>query len=62
MRKIIGENAYNICKNKYNTLYTGHDLSNFINNFSSKHIGFYLPSLQISGGVYVILKHACILI
>lgn len=61
LRKIIGENAYNYCKEKYNTIYTGRYLVNYINSIANKHIGFYLPSLQISGGIYVVLKHACIL-
>ena len=61
LRKIIGENAYHYCKKRYNTIYTGRKLSYFINTFSNKHIGFFLPSLQISGGIYVILKHASIL-
>jgi len=61
LRKYIGENAYNVCKRKYNTIYTGRKLSNYINKIANKHIGFFLPSLDISGGIYVILKHACIL-
>ena len=61
LRKEIGENAYNYCKNKYNTIYSGKNLVNFINSFANKHIGFFLPSLQISGGIYVVLNHACIL-
>ena len=61
LREILGENAYNICKEKYNTLYTGYKIVNYINSIANKHIGFYIPSLQISGGIYVILKHAYIL-
>ena len=61
LRKIIGEKAYDVCKEKYNTIKTGKKLSNYINSISNKHIGFFLPSLQISGGIYVILKHASIL-
>ena len=61
LRERIGENAYNICKKKYNSIYTGIKLSNYINKISSKHIGFFLPNLNISGGIYVILKHACFL-
>ena len=61
LRKEIGENAYNYCKNKYNTIYSGKNLANFINSYANKHIGFFLPSFQISGGIYVILNHACIL-
>jgi hypothetical protein len=58
---MIGENAFNLCKKKYNTIYSGRKLSYFINTISNKHIAFFLPSLEISGGVYVILKHASIL-
>jgi len=61
LRKSIGENAYKTCKKKYNSIYTGKKISNYINSISSKHIGFFIPSLHISGGIYVILKHACIL-
>ena len=61
LRKYIGENAYNVCKRKYNTIYSGRKLANYINKIANKHIGFFLPSLDISGGIYVILKHACIL-
>ena len=61
LRKTIGENAYLFCKKKYNTIYTGINLSNYINSISNKHIGFFLPALKISGGIYVILKHASFL-
>ena len=58
LRNMIGENAYKICKKKYNTIYTGRKFANYINSISNKHIGFFLPSLQIAGGINVILKHA----
>ena len=61
LRHNIAENAFNVCKEKYNTLYTGHKLAKFINLESRKHIGFILPSLGISGGVKVILIHASFL-
>lgn len=61
MRKNIAENAFNICKEKYNTLYTGHKFATFINLVTKKHIGFILPSLDISGGVKVALIHASFL-
>ena len=61
LRNYIGNNAYNICKEEYNTLYSHKKLVNFINSISAKHIGFFLPSIRISGGIYVILKHALIL-
>ena len=61
MRQNIAENAFNVCKEKYNTLYTGHRFAKFINSMARKHIGFILPSLGISGGVKVILIHASFL-
>ena len=60
-RKFLGENAYKYCEIEYNTIYNSNKISNFINLISRKHIGFYLPSLEICGGIYVILKHALIL-
>ena len=59
LRKYIGENAYYFCKRKYNTIYSGRKLANYINKIANKHIGFFLPSLDKSGGIYVILKLAC---
>ena len=61
LRKLLGENAYNICKEEYNTIHTGYRFANYINSISNKHIGFYLPSLNNCGGIYVILMHAYIL-
>ena len=58
LQKTIGENAYEVCKEKYNTIGTGSKISNFINSISKKNIGFVLPSLEISGGVKVVLIHA----
>lgn len=57
-QKTIAENAFEICKEKYNTIVTGRVLSNYINSISNRHIGFVLPSLEISGGVKVALIHA----
>ena len=34
LRKNLGENAYNICKKKYNTIQTGIKLANYITSFS----------------------------
>lgn len=58
LRNVIAENAYKVCKEKYNTLLTGIRLSNYINSLTNKHIGFIMPSLDISGGIKVILVHA----
>ena len=61
LRKVLGENAYSVCKTEYNTVYTGKKFADYLNSIANKHIGFFLPNLKISGGIYVILKHACIL-
>ena len=58
LQKTIAENAFEVCKEKYNTITTGRILSNYINSISNKHIGFVLPSLEISGGIKVVLIHA----
>jgi glycosyltransferase involved in cell wall biosynthesis len=61
LRQNIGSNAYEICKEKYNSLSTGYKLANYINSVANRHIGFVLPSLIISGGIYVVLEHASFL-
>lgn len=61
LRMKIGENAFNICKEKYSTISSGNHFSNYINSIAHKHIGFVLPGLGISGGVRVILTHASLL-
>ena len=57
----IANKAYQVCKENYNSLSTGYRLSNHINSIANKHIGFILPSLEISGGIRVALMHAIIL-
>ena len=61
MRKYIGENSYNFCKKKYNSIYKGSQFANYIKSIANKHIGFFIPCLLNSGGMYAILKHASIL-
>ena len=61
MRKYIVENAYNICKKNYNSIHNGNKLSYYINSIANKHIGFFIPCLLKSGGMYAILKHEGIL-
>lgn len=61
LKKTIGENAFQLCKEKYNTITSGRILASYINSISNKHIGFVLPSLEISGGVKVALIHASFL-
>ena len=61
LRQNIAANAYEVCKEKYNTLLTGSKLENYLNSVANRHIGFVLPSLIISGGIYVVLEHASFL-
>ena len=61
LRRNIASNAFEVCKEKYNTLSTGRKLASYINSVSNRHIGFVLPSLIISGGIYVVLEHASLL-
>jgi glycosyltransferase involved in cell wall biosynthesis len=58
LRKTIAENAFDVCKEKYNSIVTGRKLSNYINSVINKHIGFILPSTQISGGIRIVLEHS----
>ena len=58
LKNNIGQNAFEFCKMNYNSLYTGYKFSNYINSITRKHIGFFIPSLQICGGIRVILIHS----
>jgi hypothetical protein len=42
-------------------LSTGNKLAKYLNSVANRHIGFVLPSLIISGGIYVVLEHASFL-
>ena len=61
LRKTIGTNAFEACKKEYNTIETGHKLKKYFNSFNRKRIGFFIPSLQISGGIRVVLIHSSFL-
>ena len=61
LRKTNGNNAFEICNNQYNSVTTGNRLVNYIHLIARKHIGFFLPSLQISGGVKVVLVYSSFL-
>ena len=60
-RKKIAENAYEYCRKNCTTLYTGFSLAKYIRSKMSPNIAFVLPSLEISGGIMVALKHASFL-
>ena len=61
LRKRIALNAYYYCKAHYLSYKTGLELASFIKKHLNKNILFVLPSLEISGGIMVALKHASIL-
>ena len=61
VRKRIGCNAYNYCKEHCTSVYTATKLANYIRSIMKPNIVFALPVLQISGGALVVLKHCTIL-
>ncbi len=61
LRISIGEQAHLVVLKEYVTAYTGKTLNDFIRSKLTENIVFLLPSLDISGGVNVVIKHASIL-
>lgn len=57
-RERIAEQAHQHCSRRYTTTYTGLGLAEFLQRRLAPHIVFVFPSLLISGGIYVALKHA----
>lgn len=56
-REEIATNAYNrVIKNNVTT-YSGHGLAKFIKSKLHKNIAFVLPTINISGGVNVVIRH-----
>lgn len=60
-RRRIAENAYRFCMKECVTIYTGLPLRRFIKKYTTPNIAVVLPSLNISGGIMVALKHAIML-
>lgn len=60
-RERIANNAYCYCKKHCVTIYTGRPLAAFIRKYTTPNIAFVLPSMKISGGIMVALKHALLL-
>ena len=58
LRENIARKAYDICKQQYNTLSTSRKFYHYINSVANKHIGFFIPSLQIAGGIRIVFIHA----
>jgi Glycosyltransferase len=60
-RQKIGLSAYEKAKNSYLTVFSGKPLADFIYNHLAKNVSFVVPSIEPSGGINVIFKHAEIL-
>lgn len=60
LRKQIGENAYEYVLQHCTTVYQSTNLADYIRNKRIKNIAFVLPSLHVSGGVTIVLKHCSI--
>lgn len=61
LRNEMAFRAYSYCRENYVTTRNNIALRDFMNKTISKHIGFVLPSCEISGGIMVALWHACFL-
>lgn len=60
-REKLALNAYNrVIKNNV-TVYSGHGVSKFIKERLKRNIAFVLPTINISGGVNVIIRHIAML-
>lgn len=60
-RRRIGENAYKFVGENCITLKTGMGICEFIKSKRAPNVAFVLPSMQISGGSQVVLKHCAVL-
>lgn len=61
LRKKIGNEAYEYVKRHCTSIYNAGGLREFIKSVQRPNVVFILPSIQISGGILVILKHALML-
>lgn len=61
LRKTLGERSYEYCYSNCTTIRTSPHIKRIIESCITPNIAFILPSLQISGGVLVALKHGCFL-
>lgn len=61
MRARLAQNAYDFCHKHCITTYTGTSLAKYIRSKMTPNIAFMLPSLDISGGIMVALRHASFL-
>lgn len=61
LRYAIGKKAYEDVIENCTTVYNGYSFAKYIITHRKPNLMFVMPSVQISGGVLVILKHAAIL-
>lgn len=61
LRSRIADNAFRYVYKNCTTIYTGAGLARYIRSVSKPNIAFVLPSLAVSGGVNVALKHASVM-
>lgn len=61
LRNKVADNAYQYVYKNCTTIYTGFKLAQFIQSKMKPNIVFVIPSIQISGGIRVILEHCLIL-
>lgn len=57
-RKKIADKAYSYVKENCLTIYTSHQICNYIKSKMRPSLALILPSTEISGGIMVALKHA----
>lgn len=60
-RKRIGDAAYAYCRQKYVSVYNVESIKEIVRDNITPNIAFVMPSMNISGGVLVALKHGCIM-
>lgn len=60
-REKIANNAYQYVYKNCTTIYTGFKLAQFIEKKMTPNVVFVLPSVQISGGIRVVLEHCLII-
>lgn len=61
LRSHLAKAAYNECVNHHTTCGTGMGLAEFVRTQQTPNAAFVLPSLNVSGGIMVALKHAVML-
>lgn len=60
-RRRLAQNAHRFCSKHCVTVYTGRPLAQFLKKYTTPNVAFVLPSMKISGGILVAIRHACYL-